>query len=67
MQIDIPQDLYNRLEQRAASVSNYTPIEIIRDSLDELDRYDAEVVALQHRMESIDDDDLAALSGLADE
>ena len=60
MRIELPQDLYERLENRAERHSEVTPVDVIRQALDELDRYDQEVQALQRQMEALDEETVSA-------
>ncbi len=52
MQIDLPDDLMQRVKQRAASMAGGSEVEIIRKGLDALDWQDSERAALR---EGIDD------------
>lgn len=70
MQIDIPNELLKRLQQRSAD-----PIEAIREALDSLDARDRELAAIQAGLDSADagnvkplhvfDQDFRARNGLA--
>ncbi|PHS19038.1 MAG: hypothetical protein COA78_01355 [Blastopirellula sp.] len=47
MQIDIPNDLLQRIQQRVASTNSESEIDTIRQALDALDRQDKECLAIQ--------------------
>jgi len=47
MQIEIPQDLYDRVSQRAALINGATDADVIRKALDSLDWMDGERLAIQ--------------------
>ena len=49
MQIDIPNELFERLQQRSAD-----PVKAIREALDSLDARDHELAAIQAGLESAD-------------
>ena len=49
MQIEIPNDLVERLRQRSSD-----PVEVIREALDSLDARDRELIAIQAGLESAD-------------
>ena len=49
MQIDIPNELFERLQKRSAD-----PVKAIREALDSLDARDREMAAIQAGLESAD-------------
>lgn len=49
MQIDIPNELFERLQKRSAA-----PVKAIREALDSLDARDRELAAIQAGLESAD-------------
>ncbi|MGY8768572.1 MAG: hypothetical protein ACKVH8_09115 [Pirellulales bacterium] len=53
MQIDMPNDLLQRIQQRVASTSSASEIETIRQALDALDRQDQEQLAIQAGVDSM--------------
>lgn len=53
MHIDLPQDLFQRVQQRAASGQGITEADVIRKALDTLDWHDAERMAIQEGIDAM--------------
>ncbi len=52
MQIDLPQDLIDRVQQRTATGYGANEVEVIRKALDSLDRLDQERAAIQEGIDA---------------
>jgi predicted transcriptional regulator len=52
MQIELPQDIIERVQKRAAAASGVSEIEVIRQALDSLDWQDQERKAIQEGIEA---------------
>ncbi len=52
MQIHLPQDLFERVQQRTIAVSGVTEADVIRKALDLLDRSDLERQAIQEGIDA---------------
>lgn len=55
MQIDLPDDVLQRVKQRAAATVGVSEIDIIRKGLDALDRQELEIVAIQEGIDAMKD------------
>jgi predicted transcriptional regulator len=52
MQIELPQDIIERVQKRAAATSGVSEAEVIRKALDSLDWQDQERTAIQEGIEA---------------
>lgn len=52
MQIDLPQDIFARVQQLAASTGGASEVEIIRKALDSLDRQASACAAIQEGIDA---------------
>ncbi len=52
MQIDLPQELFERVQQRAIALPGITEADVIRKALDSLDRSDQERQAIQEGIDA---------------
>jgi Arc/MetJ-type ribon-helix-helix transcriptional regulator len=52
MQIDLPQDILERVQRRAATGRGESDAEVIRKALDSLDRQDATCAAIQEGIDA---------------
>lgn len=59
MQIEIPNDLFQRLQQRVGQYQD--PVEVIRHALDTLDLQDRELEAIQEGIAAADRGDVQSL------
>ena len=55
MQIELPDDVTQRVKQRAAATAGVSEVDIIRKGLDALDRQDIERVAIQEGIDAMND------------
>ena len=55
MQIELPDDVTQRVKQRAAATAGVSEVDIIRKGLDALDRQDNERVAIQEGIDAMND------------
>jgi len=55
MQIDLPQDVIDRVKQRTVSGNGVIEADVIRQALDSLDRQDQERLAVQEGIDAMND------------
>lgn len=53
MEIDLPQDIFDRVRQRADASNGVSEVDVIRQALDSLDWLDQERVAVQEGLDAL--------------
>jgi hypothetical protein len=56
MQINLPDDLANKIRQRTSGAPGVTEIDVIREALDSLDWRDAERLAIQEGIRAMEEE-----------